>query len=146
MHRAPSRLSVITVATSGIGYASAVPMAVRGFDLILIGRNKSRGESISKWLGQEYPSGSFHFLQCDLSSLASVRETAASILQQDRVVDVLINNAGARFDHYQESIDGFELTFATNHLGDFLLTSLILHRLLAAPNARIITVSSQRHR
>ena len=60
-------------------------------------------------------------------------------------LDVLINNAGARFDYYQESADGFELTFATNHLGHFLLTALLVENLKAAPAARIVNVSSSAH-
>jgi len=142
----PNRLGIITGATSGIGSASALALAARGFDLVLLGRNQRRGDAIRNRLSREHPAGRFHFVPCDLSSLASVREAVEGIRQQYRCIDVLINNAGARFDRYQESVDGFELTFATNHLGHFLLTSLVLDRVLAAPRARIITLSSRRHR
>jgi NAD(P)-dependent dehydrogenase (short-subunit alcohol dehydrogenase family) len=123
-----------------------VALADLGFDLVLLGRNFRRGVVIQNRLSRTHPAARFHFVACDLSSLASVREAAESIRQQWRSIDVLINNAGARFDRYQESVDGFELTFATNHLGPFLLTSLLLDRMLASPLARIVTLSSRRHR
>src|SRR5262245_46458644 len=122
------RLCVITGATSGIGRASARALAAEGFDIVLLGRNQRRGESLRNTLAERHSTGRFQFVSCDLSSLASVRGTAEVIRNQQRGIDVLINNAGARFDQYAESVDGFELTFATNHLGHFLLTSLLLDR------------------
>ena len=138
-------VSVITGATSGIGRAAVFALAERGFNLVLLGRNQQRGEALVRRLSRQYAPGRFAFVRCDLSSLTSVCETAATIRTRHRCIDVLINNAGARFDTYQESLDGFELTFATNHLGHFLLNGLIMDLLLAAPVGRILTVSSRRH-
>jgi NAD(P)-dependent dehydrogenase (short-subunit alcohol dehydrogenase family) len=121
-------------------------MAGHGFDLILLGRSRGRGEGLRDSLARKYATGRFQFTSCDLSSLATVRVAAESIRQDYPRIDVLINNAGSRFDTYSQSVDGFELTLATNHLGHFLLTSLLLERLLAAPQARIATLSSRRHR
>jgi NAD(P)-dependent dehydrogenase (short-subunit alcohol dehydrogenase family) len=82
------------------------------------------------------------FFPTDLSSPSQVRRTAAQIGERWPAIDGLINNAGARFDHYERTPENCERTFATNHLGAFLLTGLLLDRLAGAPAARIITVSS----
>lgn len=139
-------LALITGATSGIGRSTSFALANKGFNLLLLGRSHSRLETLRHQLERRHPAGSFRINVCDLANLATVREAAANIRQQHGWIDVLINNAGARFDAYQESPDGFELSFATNYLGHFLLTGLILDRLVGAPSARIVSVSSRRHR
>jgi retinol dehydrogenase 14 len=136
---------VITGATSGIGKAAALALAAKGASLVLVGRNKTRGERISRELRIKYPSVQSEFRRADLSSLDDVRELASATSAKHPQIDVLVNNAGARYDRYQESRDGFELTFATNHLGHFLLTCLLWDCLLASASARIITVSSSAH-
>jgi NAD(P)-dependent dehydrogenase (short-subunit alcohol dehydrogenase family) len=136
---------VITGATSGIGKAAAFALAAKGASLVIIGRNATRGERISKELRVKYPFAQSEYRRADLSSLDDVRELAAAISAKHRQIDVLINNAGARYDRYRESRDGFELTFATNHLGHFLLTCLLWDCLLASGSARIISVSSSAH-
>ena len=141
-----NRLCVITGATAGIGRASALALAALGFDLILLGRSERRGKRLQDSLSRRHRTGRFEYVPCDLSSFGSVREAAKRIHEDRSNIDVLINNAGARFDRYEESVDGFELTFATNHLGHFLLTSLLLDRILETRDARIVTLSSQRHR
>jgi len=85
-------------------------------------------------------------VRLDLSSLESVRRAAAEIRSSCAALDLLINNAAVMRPPYQISADGFELTFATNHLGHFALTGLLLDRLLAAAGSRIVTVSSIGHR
>jgi NAD(P)-dependent dehydrogenase (short-subunit alcohol dehydrogenase family) len=85
------------------------------------------------------------FVQLDLASLDSVRKFAAKILEEEPRIDILINNAGVVNTAYTKSTDGFELTFAINHLGHFLLTNLLLDRIKEAPSARIINVSSSAH-
>jgi NAD(P)-dependent dehydrogenase (short-subunit alcohol dehydrogenase family) len=82
------------------------------------------------------------FVQLDLASLDSVRKFAAKILEEEPRIDILINNAGVINSTYRESADGFESTFAVNHLGHFLLTNLLLDRIKEAPSARIVNVSS----
>jgi len=119
--RMKGKTCVITGATSGIGKAAAFALAAKGACLVIIGRNTARGERISSELRAKYPSAQFEYRRADLSSLDDVRELAAAISAKHRRIDVLINNAGARYDRYHESADGFELTFATNHLGHFLL-------------------------
>jgi NAD(P)-dependent dehydrogenase (short-subunit alcohol dehydrogenase family) len=139
------KVSVITGATSGIGRMAARALAATNADLILVGRNQRAGGNILRRLRANAPGARVEFIQADLSSQRDVRMLANRIGQNRQRVDVLINNAGARFDTYQVSVDGIELTFATNHLGHFLLTRLLFEPLRRAPAARVITVSSSAH-
>ncbi len=140
------RVCLLTGGTAGIGRAVLLELAAAGWQVVFTGRNKARGARLARQLSARHPGQAIEFVQADLSSLQSVRELAAVVAANHRRLDVIINNAGARIDSYQESEDGIELTFATNHLGHFLLTSLLLDRVLAAPAGRIVTVSSRRHR
>src|SRR5215469_7342855 len=80
------------------------------------------------------------FLRLDLADQSQIRGVVSSLANNGLKIDVLFNNAGARFNTFQETTDGIELTFATNHLGHFLLTNLLIQALVLTPNARIITV------
>lgn len=139
------KLCVITGATSGIGRATALALGALGANLILLGRNERAGEAVIRKIRQQDGGGTVEFISADLADQDQVRRAAARIAAQHAAVDVLVNNAGARHDRFQKSPDGIELTFACNHLGHFLLTALLLERLLAAPAACIITVSSGSH-
>ena len=136
---------VITGATSGIGRASAVQLGRLGADLILTGRDERKGAKLVRRLQRDHTGGNAHFIRADLSAQREVRALAAAIQSRCACVDVLINNAGARFDTFRLSPDTLELTFATNHLSHFLLTSLLLDKLKAAEAARVITVASGAH-
>jgi len=139
------KVCVITGATSGIGWAAALKLARLGFSLILIGRDERRGAQIFSLVQKRCPGRPHWFFPADLSDLDQVRAVAGSILKSCPVIDVLINNAGARFDQYFESNQAIELTFATNHLSHFFLTSQLLEPLLAASSGRILNVSSSAH-
>jgi len=136
---------VITGATSGIGRAAAVQLGGLGADLILTGRDRRKGADLVRKVRRDPACGSAHFLRADLSIQREVRELAAAIRSRCARVDVLINNAGARFDTFRLTTDTIESTFATNHLSHFLLTLLLLDTLRAAEAARVITVSSGTH-
>lgn len=136
---------VITGATSGIGRASALQLGRMGAELILVGRNERLGADVVRQLRRERACGEAHFLRADLSVQQEVRELAAEIARRCARVDVLVNNAGARFDTFRPTTDKIESTFATNHLGHFLLTALLLDRLQSAAAARVITVASGAH-
>jgi len=132
---------VITGATSGIGRATAVQMQAKGARLILIERNVRRGESLARALRRK--DQPVRFAQADLGSRRDVIALSEQVKAECESVDVLVNNAGARFDTYEQTVDGMERTFAVNHLGHFLLTLLLLDRLTS--NARILVVASGAH-
>ena len=136
---------VITGATSGIGRATALVLGARGANLVLIGRNEQAGHRVAARIRRMPGAGEVTFLRADLSAQRQVRDLAASIRERFQGIDVLVNNAGARFDGYGTTVDGFERTFATNHLSHFLLTARLLEPLLCPPQGRIITISSSAH-
>ncbi len=133
---------VITGATSGIGRAVALAFGKLGANLVLVSRNAKAGAILVQRLSAAAPASRFEFIPADLSSLGDVRAVVAKISGYWSYVDVLINNAGVRIDHYERTPEGYEKTFATNHLGHFLLTGLLLDRLAASTEPRIITVAS----
>lgn len=139
-----NKICLITGATSGIGKATAKELAKIGFDLILTGRSEDKGKELSDSLKKKYKINS-DFIRCDISSLNDVRKFAETVKLKYNHIDVLINNAGSRFSEYQKSVDGIELTFATNHLGHFLLANLLLDLLKKSTDARIINISSSAH-
>lgn len=106
-------------------------------------RNVARGHLVRAEIAAQVPHAAVHVIHCDLASLASVRESAATLRREFGRIELLINNAGIVSATHRMSADGFELTFATNHLGPFLLTALLIDRL--SENARIVNVASQIH-
>src|SRR5262245_33868600 len=123
----PNRVCIVTGATSGIGRATAAALAERHADVVALGRNVRAGSLLAPAARR---SGSIEFIRTDLASFADIKTTAASLHARYQTIDVLVNNAGARFDRYATSRDGVEMTFAVNHLGHFLLTALLLDRLV----------------
>jgi NAD(P)-dependent dehydrogenase (short-subunit alcohol dehydrogenase family) len=136
---------VVTGASGGIGLETARVLAERGATVILACRDRGKGATAAERLRSEAGPDSVRVVHLDLAALASVREAAAEIRSACPRLDLLINNAGVMTPPYQRTGDGFELTFATNHLGHFALTGLLLDRLLATPGSRIVTVSSIAH-
>jgi NAD(P)-dependent dehydrogenase (short-subunit alcohol dehydrogenase family) len=109
--------------------------------LILAGRNKASTEETIKNIKEQIPYAQIRFLMLDLASLASVRKAAAEVNSYAETVDVLINNAATMAGPYEKTEDGFENQFATNHLGHFLFTNLLLKK-MARKGARVINVTS----
>jgi NAD(P)-dependent dehydrogenase (short-subunit alcohol dehydrogenase family) len=140
------RTAVVTGANSGLGLVTAGVLAGHGATVILACRDLARAERAAGRIRAGAPGAGVHVLRLDLASLASVRAAASEIRAAWPRLDLLINNAAVMRPPYQRSADGFELTFATNHLGHFALTGLVLDRLLATPGSRIVTVSSVGHR
>jgi len=141
-----SRTAVVTGACSGLGLVTAGVLAGRGATVILACRDLAKAEAAAARIRAGAPGSTVHVLRLDLASLASVRAAASEIRGAWPRLDLLINNAGVMRPPYQRSADGFELTFATNHLGHFALTGLVLDSLLATPGSRVVTVSSVGHR
>jgi NAD(P)-dependent dehydrogenase (short-subunit alcohol dehydrogenase family) len=136
---------LLTGATSGIGLAGAIELARRGAKLAIVARNQSRAAEAVRQMEAAAPGASVDVLEADLASQASVRRLAQEVLERYPKLDVLVNNAGAINSSRQLTEDGVELTWATNHLAPFMLTTLLLDRLKASAPARIITTSSDAH-
>jgi len=144
--RMDGRVVAVTGATSGIGRAAAEGFAGLGASLRLLVRSRERGEQARAEIARRAGHGDVRVLECDLARLDSVRRCAEELAATERRLDVLVNNAGVLSDRRTTSPDGFELTFATNVLGPFVLTGLlvpVLERLAPASRpARIVNVSS----
>ncbi len=136
------RSFVVTGANSGIGYEAARQLARRGGDVILAVRTPSKGEDAARRIRTEVPGAKLEVWSLDLGSLASVRDFAAQFRERRSSLSVLVNNAGVMAIPRTLTTDGFELQLGVNHLGHFALTGLLLDRLLAAPDARVVNVSS----
>jgi len=138
-------ICLITGATSGIGKAAALALAKRNYELILIGRNKEKAKKVCYKIKKKTGNDNANYFVCDLSLLQDVRSTADKIKNAYDRIDVLINNAGAKFLRHQLTKEGIELTLATNHLGHFMLTLSLIDLLKRSQSARIINVSSGAH-
>ncbi len=114
--------------------------------VILVSQNEQRGYQSLHEIKKVNPVAKAVFFPCDLSNLATVRQLAATIHKQYARLDIIINNAGILPGNRQNTPEGFELSWATNHLGPFLLTNLLLDLLQKTPDGRIINVSSEAHR
>ncbi len=136
------KVVLLTGGTSGLGLAAAEGFARLGATVRLPVRSKQRGERARAQIVARYPHSDVQVGLCDLSDLESVRQFAESLGGETGRLDVLVNNAGALASERTLSVDGIELTFATNVLGPFLLTSLLLPLLEKSKPARIINVSS----
>jgi NAD(P)-dependent dehydrogenase (short-subunit alcohol dehydrogenase family) len=136
-------VAVITGTTHGIGRVCARELARAGYTLVMLCRNGQAAAAVRRELLALSPKGQIYAVHCDLASLDSVRSCAADVRARFPRIVRLINNAGRISMRHQLSEDGFELTFATNHLGPFLLTELLRGGLM--PGARIINLASRVH-
>jgi NAD(P)-dependent dehydrogenase (short-subunit alcohol dehydrogenase family) len=140
------KVIVMTGATSGIGEIAAVRLAGQGARLVLIARDRARGEATLARLRAAAPDPG-HVCYCaDLSTLGETRRVAAAIAAGEPRVDVLVNNAGAIFASRALTADRLERTFALNHMSYFLVTAGLLDRLIAAAPSRIVNTASNAHR
>lgn len=141
------QIILVTGATSGIGKVAARELAKQGAYVVLLARNPEKAEATRREIVAAAGHDRVGVLLADLSDLAQVRKAADHFNATYPRLDVLINNAGLLFGKpRQTSADGYELGVATNHLGPFLLTSLLLGKLQASPAARIINVASEAYR
>ncbi|MFB9557942.1 oxidoreductase [Streptomyces roseoviridis] len=140
------RVFVVTGANSGLGLATARELARHGGHVVLAVRDERRGRAAAEALTREVSGARLDVRRLDLADLDSVRECAAKLRADHERIDVLVNNAGVMAPPRTLSAQGHELQFAVNHLGHFALTGLLLDRLAAGRDARVVTVSSLQHR
>jgi NAD(P)-dependent dehydrogenase (short-subunit alcohol dehydrogenase family) len=133
------RTMIVTGASSGVGRATATAVAGAGARVLLAVRDHDKGAAVAAEIRAARPAADPVVRALDLADLASVRRFAAACTEP---VDVLINNAGVMVTRRAETVDGFELQLGTNHLGHFLLTTLLLPRI----TDRVVTVASDAHR
>ena len=136
---------VITGASDGIGLEAASQLAAQGHHVAMVGRTPAKLQAAVARVRRESPEAPVDSFLCDNTSLADVRGLAHELLAAYPRIDVLVNNAGTVFDKRTVTPDGIEATFQVNHLAGFLLTELLLDRLVAGGPARIVTTSSIGH-
>ena len=139
------RTAVVTGGNSGIGLPTARELARHGARVVVATRSPERGRAAVDAIAAAVPGAAVTAAPLDLADLASVRRFAGEFNPAHEGLDLLVNNAGVMMLPRQETADGFERQFGTNHLGHFALTGLLLPALLARPGARVVTVSSGMH-
>lgn len=140
------KICVVTGATTGIGRETALGLAKQGATVILVARDKSKGDATVADIRTQTGNEKLDLFLADLSSQAEIRRLAAELTAKYPKLNVLVNNAGGVFMERKLTVDGLEYTFGFNHLGYFLLTHLLLDALKAGAPARIVNVSSDAHR
>lgn len=140
------KVCLVTGGNSGIGKETARGLASLGATVAIVSRDKGKGEAAASEIRQKSGSDDVHLLVADLSSMQRVREMAKAFLEKYPKLHVLINNAGTFLPKRVATVDGYEAVFATNHLGHFLLTNLLLDRLKTCAPSRIINVTSDAHK
>jgi len=140
------RTVIVTGGNSGVGKATATALAAAGAETVITARSESRGRQALDDIRRDSGSDRVGLVVFDLADLASVRDGADQLLDRCPEIHVLVNNAGLVLSQRTETRDGFETTFATNHLGPFYLTQLLTDRLVASAPARVVNVASTAHR
>jgi retinol dehydrogenase-12 len=140
------KVVVITGGNSGIGFAAAREIAKRGAQVVITSRDTRKGEIAIGIIRRYARRDDATVLPLDLASFASIRTFAARLLDEHPHLDVLVNNAGGLLSQRQLTQDGLEMTFGVNHVGHFLLTELLMDRLVSSAPSRIVNVSSIGHR
>ncbi|HXA73721.1 MAG TPA: oxidoreductase, partial [Acidimicrobiales bacterium] len=140
------RVALVTGANSGIGYETTRVLSDHGAHVIMACRDREKAARARDKLESQLDRSSLELLDLDLSDLISVRAAAERMIEQHARLDLLVNNGGVMGTPYRQTADGFELQMATNHLGHFALTGLLLDRLVTTERSRIVAVSSHMHR
>jgi NAD(P)-dependent dehydrogenase (short-subunit alcohol dehydrogenase family) len=140
------KICLITGGNSGIGKAAALGLAKLNATVVIVSRDKDKGEATLIELKAKSGNRNVDAMTADLSSLDSVRELAHDFKARYKKLHVLVNNAGVFLPKRIPTVDGLETTFATNHLGHFLLTNLLLDELEESAPSRIINITSSAHR
>lgn len=136
------RTVIVSGGTAGVGLGASRSLAGLGAHVVMLGRSAERGQAAAREIAEATGNERVEWVHLDLASLDSVRATAAELLERLPRIDVLINNAGGMWDTWETSVDGIEMSWATNVVGPFLLTELLLDRLAESAPARIIEMTS----
>jgi NAD(P)-dependent dehydrogenase (short-subunit alcohol dehydrogenase family) len=136
---------LVTGANSGIGRATAKGLALMGAHVVMVSRDRERGEAAQREIQSSATNASVDLLLADLSSQDEIRDLAAAVERDYPLLHVLVNNAGALVNPREETVDRMEYTFALNHLAPFLLTNLLRDLLKSSAPARIVNVTSEAH-
>ena len=137
---------VVTGATSGIGEVAARELARAGASLAILCRSRTKGEALRSRIKSETGSSEVALFLADLESQQQIHEVAGEILARYPRIDVLLNNAGVTNLKHETTVDGIETVFAVNHLAYFLLTRLLLERIVETPDSRIVNVASDAYK
>lgn len=140
------RTAFVTGANSGLGLQTAIALAGAGATVLMGCRNAEKAEGARSRILSDHPDAIVEVVSLDLGDLSSVEAAAAEVSARPEPLDILVNNAGVMAPPRQETGDGFELQFGTNHLGHFALTGCLVDKLLAAESPRVVNVSSMAHR
>ena len=140
------KIAVVTGSNTGLGFETALALAKKEATVVLACRNLEKAANAKKRILDEVPAGEVDILQVDLSKLSSVRESAKAFKAKYKSLDLLINNAGVMMPPYTVTEDGYELQLQANHLGHFLLTGLLMDRLITTEGSRIVSLSSIAHK
>lgn len=139
------KVMLVTGASSGIGEATATRLAALGAHVVMVSRDRARGERSRERILKAHPSASTELLVADLSTRSAISGLAGEFNSKHEHLDVLINNAAVMTSTRRTTSEGFELQFFVNHLAYFLLTGQLMAALKRAPSARIVNVSSTAH-
>jgi NAD(P)-dependent dehydrogenase (short-subunit alcohol dehydrogenase family) len=140
------RVALVTGANRGLGLETTRALVTHGAHVIMAVRDPNQGRLVEAQIKQMMPDALIEVASLNLSSLASVREFAARFVQTHARLDMLFNNAGVMATPRQETPDGFEMQFGTNHLGHFALTGLLVPKLITTPGSRVVTTTSNARR
>jgi NAD(P)-dependent dehydrogenase (short-subunit alcohol dehydrogenase family) len=137
------RTALVTGANSGLGYETSLALAIAGADVVMACRDQKKGADALDRIRHLAPAARVELGDLDLADQVSIRDFAKGFSAGHDGLDILVNNAGVMAIPRRETAQGFELQFGTNHLGHFALTGLLMDSLLARPEARVVTVSSE---
>ena len=141
------KICVITGANSGIGKITARELAKQGSHVVMLCRNEEKAEQAKEEILRICGHSRVDIILADLASIEQIRSAAERVNKEYPKIDVLVNNAGLMTDNKRNTTeDGFEMTFGVNHLAPFLLTQLLLDKIVASEQGNIINVSSEAHR
>lgn len=138
----PGKIAIVTGGNSGLGYETALGLAKKDVEVILACRNIQKAEEAKSSILNQYARAQIKIMKVDVSRLREVREFADQFQKKYKKLDLLINNAGIMMSPYKVTEDGFENQLATNYIGHFALTGLLLPLLAGTPGSRVVTLSS----